>query len=51
MFTDEQVFEILRVSFPSLDEGHFRLMKQTRHSVWVEVVYDVLLRTQKENAD
>jgi hypothetical protein len=45
---DEKVFEVLRKAYPSLDEGHFRIMKETRHSLWVEATYDVLLREQME---
>lgn len=45
---DEKVFEILSKALPSLDEGHFRIMKETRHNLWVEAVYDVLLLEQKK---
>lgn len=43
---DEKVFNILKQSYPSLNEGHFLIMKETRHSLWVEAVYDVLLQEQ-----
>lgn len=48
MPADDKVFEILRMRYPSLNEDHFRIMKETRHTEWVEAVYDVLLQEQNK---
>lgn len=38
MTIQERAFEILQESFPSLNEGHFRIMKETLHPHWCEAL-------------
>lgn len=42
--TDEQVFEVLRKAFPSLNDSHFRIMKETSHHYWEQATQVVIQR-------
>ena len=35
---EQKAFEVLRLAFPKLEDGHFHVMKQTRHPYWDEAV-------------
>ena len=38
MTIEERAFEILQTSYPSLNEGHFKIMKETLHPLWCEAL-------------
>lgn len=38
MTIKERAFQLLQESYPSLNEGHFKIMKETLHPMWCQAL-------------